>query len=76
MSIVWRRRDTLDRFAACAGVRFNFPGLAPCRPISWDEWLANFDPHQCAFVSENELSTRPNNRYRIVKADEWKNLIS
>ena len=31
-------------------VRFNFPGAAPFRPISWDEWLAHFDRHQLTFV--------------------------
>ena len=58
-----------------AGVRFNFPGLAPFRPISWDEWLANFDQHQCAFVYDNDSSTPLKNRYRIVKAAEWKDLL-
>ena len=59
-----------------AGVRFNFPGLAPFRPISWDEWLENFDHHQCAFVYDNDSSTPLNARYRIVKADEWKQFLS
>ena len=59
-----------------AGVRFNFPGLAPFRPISWEEWLANFDQHRCAFVFDNESSTPQNNRYRIVKADEWEEFLS
>jgi hypothetical protein len=59
-----------------AGVRFNFPGVSPFRPISWDEWLENFDHHQCAFVYENDSSMPLNSRYRIVKADEWKDLLS
>jgi hypothetical protein len=58
-----------------AGIRFNFPGAGLFRPISWDEWLTNFDVHQCAFVYENEESRPPSNRYRIVKAEEWKDLL-
>lgn len=41
-----------------AGVRFNFPGFAPFRPISWREWLANFDRHQLIFVYEKEVAER------------------
>ena len=37
-----------------AGVRFNFPGFAPFRPIAWDEWLAHFDQHQLLFVYEEQ----------------------
>jgi hypothetical protein len=59
-----------------AGVRFNFPGVAPFRPISWDEWLANFDDHECAFVFDNDSSSPLNSRYRIVKAEEWKDFLS
>jgi hypothetical protein len=36
------------------GIRFNFPGFAPFRPIAWTEWLDNFDRHQLAFVYEEE----------------------
>jgi hypothetical protein len=36
------------------GIRFNFPGFARFRPISWSEWLDNFDRHQLAFVFEEE----------------------
>ena len=53
-----------------AGIRFNFPGAAPFRPIDWDEWFDNFDRNQCAFVYENDSSTPLSARYRIVKADE------
>ena len=60
-----------------AGVRFNFPGAAAFRPISWEEWLTNFDVHQCAFVYEDDDASRPpSNRYHIVKAEEWKELLS
>src|SRR5918995_1371683 len=37
-----------------AGVRFNFPGVARFRPISWEEWLAHFDQHQLLFVYEEQ----------------------
>jgi hypothetical protein len=41
---------------AGAGIRFNFPGFAPLRPISWEEWLDNFDRHDLVFVYEEEDS--------------------
>lgn len=56
-----------------AGVRFNFPAAAMFRPIDWDEWFANFDRHLCAFVYENDdEGGSQSNRYRIVKAADWK----
>ena len=59
-----------------AGIRFNFPGASPYRPISWDEWLDNFDRHECAFVYDNDSDPgTPSNRYRIVKAWEWKDFL-
>ena len=59
-----------------AGIRFNFPGVGAFRPIDWDEWLANFDSHECAFVYDDDESSRPpSSRYRIVKAAEWQNLL-
>jgi hypothetical protein len=36
------------------GVRFNFPGVARFRPISWEEWLAHFDQRQLLFVYEEQ----------------------
>ena len=63
---------TVDVKDGGAGIRFNFPGAGVFRPISWDEWLANFDLHQCAFVFDNDSSTPLSNRYRIVKAEDWK----
>ena len=60
-----------------AGIRFNFPGMGPFRPISWEEWLQNFDKHLCAFVYETDAQGgKTSNRYRIVKASEWKDLIA
>jgi hypothetical protein len=35
-----------------AGIRFNFPGFARLRPISWDEWFDNFERHDLVFVYE------------------------
>jgi hypothetical protein len=54
-----------------AGIRFNFPGVSVFRPIGWDEWLANFDRNQCAFVYDIDTSRPLNSRYRIVKAEDW-----
>jgi hypothetical protein len=36
------------------GIRFNFPGFAPFRPIGWEEWFAHFDKHQLQFVFEEQ----------------------
>lgn len=58
-----------------AGIRFNFPGAGVFRPISWDEWLGNFDDHECAFVYDDDAARPPSSRYRIVKAAEWQNLL-
>lgn len=58
-----------------AGIRFNFPGAGVFRPISWDEWLGNFDHHECAFVYDDEATRPPSSRYRIVKAADWQNLL-
>jgi hypothetical protein len=53
-----------------AGIRFNFPGAGVFRPISWEEWFANFDEHQLAFVYEDspEAGSNLSGRYRIVRA--------
>jgi hypothetical protein len=62
---------TVDVNDGGAGIRFNFPGFGAFRPISWDEWFANFDHHECAFVYDNDSTAPVSNRYRIVKAKEW-----
>lgn len=66
---------TVDVKDGGAGVRFNFPGVGTYRPIDWQEWFDNFDRHQCAFVYDNDASVPLSNRYRIVKASEWKEII-
>jgi hypothetical protein len=67
---------TVDVKDGGAGVRFNFPGQGMFRPIEWEEWLQNFDRHECAFVfDQNPPGTAVSNRYRIVKAADWKDLI-
>ena len=66
---------TVDVKDGGAGIRFNFPGTGAYRPIDWDEWLGNFDLHECAFVYDNDTSTPLSSRYRIVKAKEWEDLI-
>ena len=52
-----------------AGIRFNFPGSGRYRPITWEEWFANFDQHQLTFVYEDRSET--NATYRIVKTEDW-----
>jgi hypothetical protein len=59
-----------------AGVRFNFPGIGPFRPISWEEWFENFDRHGCAFVHDGSGSGPLSHSYRIVKAEEWQDLLT
>jgi hypothetical protein len=67
-----------------AGIRFNFPGFARFRPITWEEWFDNFERHQLTFVFEDqpeadEAVYEDNRygdeslslRYRIVKAEDW-----
>lgn len=66
---------TVDVKDGGAGIRFNFPGTGAYRPISWDEWLGNFDQHECAFVYDNDGDTPLSSRYRIVKAAEWKDRL-
>ena len=59
-----------------AGIRFNFPGVGAFRPISWEEWFENFDQHACGFVYDNDSSLPLSSQYRIVKAEDWKDLLS
>lgn len=59
-----------------AGIRFNFPGTGLFRPIEWDEWFANFDRHESAFVFERDEPGSPvSYRYRIVRAEDWQDQL-
>jgi hypothetical protein len=49
---------TLNVTDGGAGIRFNFPGFARFRPISWSEWFDNFDRHDLTFVFEEEVADR------------------
>lgn len=50
-----------------AGIRFNFPGAAQFRPISWEEWFDNFARHDLMFVYEEDVPGQtPSGRYRLV----------
>jgi hypothetical protein len=67
---------TVDVKDGGAGIRFNFPGRGLFRPITWEEWFENFERHHLAFVYDNDTSdTPPSHRYRLVKADDWTNVI-
>ena len=50
-----------------AGIRFNYPGVASFRPISWEEWLDNFRRFDLMFVYElDPPGGMPSGRYRLV----------
>lgn len=49
---------TIDVNDGGAGIRFNFPGAARFRPISWDEWFDNFDRFRLVFVYEEDVADR------------------
>src|SRR5688572_12409351 len=40
------------------GLRFNFPGFARFRSITWDEWFEHFDRHSLVFVHEEDVADR------------------
>jgi hypothetical protein len=42
-----------------AGIRFNFPGFARFRPISWAEWFDNFERFDLTFVFEIDEDGQP-----------------
>jgi hypothetical protein len=49
------------------GLRFNFPGAAPFRPISWVEWFEHFDSHDLVFAFDDAVeSDTPSAEYRLV----------
>lgn len=54
-----------------AGIRFNFPGHAMFRPISWDEWFDNFERYDLAFVFDADAPGQPpSNRWRLMPMSE------
>jgi hypothetical protein len=62
---------TLDVQDGGAGIRFNFPGAARFRPITWDEWFENFRHHDLMFVYEHVVPGQtPSARYRLVPREK------
>lgn len=60
------------------GLRFNFPGAARFRPVSWAEWLAQFERDDLVFVYESAVPDEgpPRPRfggayYRLMPAAQW-----
>jgi hypothetical protein len=68
---------TVDVHDSGAAIRFNFPGFGRFQPITWDEWFQNFDRDRLTFVYEesSESAWAPSPRYRIVKTEDWNDLI-
>jgi hypothetical protein len=62
--------QTVDVNDGDASIRFNFPGAAPFRSISWSEWFDHFDRHLLTFVFEHLGSQSLSNRCRIVKTKD------
>ena len=60
---------TIDVRDGGAGIRFNFPGFARFRPISWDEWFENLDHHRLAFVYEEEVADRAHELWQARGAE-------
>jgi hypothetical protein len=59
-----------------AGIRFNFPAITRFRPITWDEWFANFEQHGLLFLFENDRDNEPPSPlYRLVKAADWNGVV-
>ena len=46
-----------------AGVRFNFPGAARFRAISWEEWFENFRQYNLLFVYQRDDAS---GTYRLI----------
>ena len=58
---------TVDVRDGGAGIRFNFPGAARFRPISWEEWFDNLTRHDLMFVYKADVPGQtPSGRYRLV----------
>jgi hypothetical protein len=64
---------TIDVRDGGAGIRFNFPGAARFRPISWEEWFENLRQHDLMFVyerEEGEAGEAPSARYRLMPKEK------
>jgi hypothetical protein len=62
---------TVDVRDGGAGIRFNFPGAARYRTISWEEWFDNFTRHDLMFVYESDVPGQtPSGRYRLVPREK------
>lgn len=56
-----------------AGIRFNFPGASPFRPISWEEWFDNFDRNRLLFVYEEQMEDgSASTRHRLMRVEDFK----
>jgi hypothetical protein len=59
---------TLDVNDGGAPIRFNFPGYARLRQISWQEWFDSFEHHDLLFVYEefdgDEIASRAYARWQ------------
>ena len=53
-----------------AGIRFNFPGAARFRPISWEEWFTNMDRHHLVFIYDVEAPDRGHAPWQRQDAQE------
>jgi len=49
-----------------AGIRFNFPGFARFRPITWKEWFDHFDRHDLRFMYEETDTSQVSERAHEV----------
>ena len=63
---------TIDANDGGSGVRFNFPGAARFRPITWEEWFESFDQYQQVFVYKEPLTDSRNALYRIENMETWR----
>jgi hypothetical protein len=64
-------RPIVDVKDGDAGIRFNFPGFARFRPITWAEWFDNFERHDLTFVFEIDEDGKPLvSRWRIRPTSE------
>jgi len=63
---------TVDVNDGGAGIRFNFPGMSPFRPISWEEWFDNFDRNHLLFVYEEQMEDGgASTRHRLMRAEDF-----